>query len=307
MSQLPVPNNNAPAENPPSIVSSICSDSSFLGAGLGGPGGAAGGVYTNIPDGEIIHRVENTYLPAGSKSDRPPKSRLTGTIEKFVVFDGKIIPIEIAVYLRSMIDAAKKDGIRIQVTSGFRTMAQQQEGWSKYPGSWARPGWSPHQRGYAVDMSTRGGYSEQFGGGRYMWLVKNAYRFGFIRTVKFERWHWEFRGNWVGQPKPRWANDDRWKKLTQFQVVPRTHICGTGPKEDGWTNGSTVPVRYQFEPDKKAFDSEGRSGAVNTWTDEDGSHIPDKLDRLYPGWDKLGPATIESETPTETPTETPQT
>ena len=289
MSQLPTPQNNAPQQNTPDIISSICEDPALLGAfSSGGPGGSGGGVYQDISDGEIVNRIENTYLPANSDR-KNPQSRITGTIEKFVLFNGKIIPVEIAVYLRPMIEAAARDGVTINVTSGFRDMATQTDGWNRKPNLWAPPGWSPHQRGYAVDMNT-------IGGGRYEWLVKNAYRYGFIRTVQFERWHWEYRGNWAGQQKPTWANDGRWKQLSQFSTVPRYHTLGvTGskvmPSDIRW--GGALGDRH---PDRTT------GGKTNTWFGEDGEHIPNKLDRISPGWDKLGPAALPLIEPeTETP------
>ncbi len=53
----------------------------------------------------------------------------------------------------------------------------------------ARPGRSNHQHGQAFDLNTGG-----FDGNRiYDWMKKNGPRFGFIRTVNREHWHWEYR------------------------------------------------------------------------------------------------------------------
>ena len=104
-----------------------------------------------------------------------------------------------------MIIAAAADGVQITVTSGFRTMAKQQQLYNDDPYNSATPGKSPHQRGWAVDMNSRGG-------GRYAWLVKNAYRFGFVRTVIRERWHWEYHPG--AGPFSRIArNDPSWDGL----------------------------------------------------------------------------------------------
>ena len=281
MSQLPTPQNNTPQQNTPDIISSICEDPSFLGAvGDGGPGGAAGGIYSSIPDGEIYENVQDVYY-RGEKA---------GTISQFVKFDGKPIPVEIAGYLKSMIDAAAAEGVTILVTSGFRTYAEQERLKAEDPYNAARPGTSPHQRGYAVDMDSRGP-------GRYAWLVKNAYRYGFVRTVVRERWHWEYRGNWAGQQQPVWATAAfGWRQLSQFSAVARNHICG-----DGGRGGSKV-----LSPGSRWGEAAGANhpdtrlgGASNTWTDRDGTFLPDKFDREDPGWDQRGPATAP---PTETET-----
>ena len=98
-------------------------------------------------------------------------------------------------------EAAKRDGIRIVLNSGFRSYDQQKylyEGFQDgRPGfnSAARPGWSNHQSGIAFDIAnTGGGRSET-----YVWLSKNAHKFGFINSGRFfqnqrESWHWEYLG-----------------------------------------------------------------------------------------------------------------
>jgi hypothetical protein len=58
----------------------------------------------------------------------------------------------------------------------------------------ARPGYSNHQDpsgSQAIDI-------HQATGARYVWLKKHANRFGFIRTVGSEPWHWEYRPGWIG-------------------------------------------------------------------------------------------------------------
>ena len=271
MSQLPCPQNN-PTEGSPTTIDDICEDPSLLDAG--GPGGAAGGVYQNIPDGEVIQDVQDTYV-GGKRS---------GTISEFVVFNGKIVPKEIAVYLRPMFQAAAAEGVTLQVTSGFRTLAEQERLKAEDPYNAARAGRSPHQRGFAVDMNTRGP-------GQYEWLVKNAYRYGFVRTVIRERWHWEYRGNWPGQEKPVWASAEYgWEPASQFSIVKRNHRCGVANEHGGKKNmsentrwGGNLGDRH---PDRKQL------GYANTWFGLDGEHLPDKFDREDPGWDQRGPAPL---------------
>ena len=271
MSQLPCPQNN-PTEGSPTTIDDICEDPSLLDAG--GPGGAAGGVYQNIPDGEVVQDVQDTYV-SGQK---------TGTISEFVIFNGKPIPKEIAVYLRPMFQAAAAEGVTLQVTSGFRTYAEQERLKAEDPYNAARPGYSPHQRGFAVDMNTRGP-------GQYEWLVKNAYRYGFVRTVIRERWHWEYRGNWPGQQKPVWASSEyRWYPASQFSVVKRNHRCGVADANGGSKNmssntrwGGNLGDRH---PDRQ------QQGYANTWVGLDGEHLPDKFDREDPGWDQRGVAPL---------------
>ncbi len=91
--------------------------------------------------------------------------------------------------------AANAAGVSLAVNSGFRTMAEQQHLYHCYQtGSCnngnlaARPGYSNHQNGRALDLSTSS------------WLASNAARFGFKRTVPSEAWHYEFFGADPGGP-----------------------------------------------------------------------------------------------------------
>mgnify|MGYP001599212589 FL=1 len=89
--------------------------------------------------------------------------------------------------------AAASIGIELHVNSGYRTMVQQERLYAAYQAGAgnlaARPGYSNHQAGEAVDISgTEGGT-----GALYWWLEANAARYGWKRTVKSEPWHWEYR------------------------------------------------------------------------------------------------------------------
>ncbi|MBX3185461.1 MAG: M15 family metallopeptidase [Labilithrix sp.] len=91
--------------------------------------------------------------------------------------------------------AAHAAGVRLTINSGFRTMAEQQYFYNCYQtrrcnngNLAARPGYSNHQNGRALDLTTSS------------WLANNASRFGFKRTVPSEAWHYEFFGSDPGGP-----------------------------------------------------------------------------------------------------------
>ncbi|HEY5938144.1 MAG TPA: D-alanyl-D-alanine carboxypeptidase family protein [Kofleriaceae bacterium] len=85
--------------------------------------------------------------------------------------------------------AAADDGLELNVWSGFRTHERQKQlyqAWrAGYGNPAAKPGFSNHQSGRALDLVIR---DEQIAA----WLATNAQRFGFRRTVANEPWHWEF-------------------------------------------------------------------------------------------------------------------
>jgi hypothetical protein len=94
-----------------------------------------------------------------------------------------------------MFNAAAEDGVQVAINSGFRSYPDQKYLWEGYkagrPGFnlAAEPGKSNHQNGIAIDIDTAGGVGSRI----YDWLAANATAFGFIRTVKSEAWHWEYR------------------------------------------------------------------------------------------------------------------
>lgn len=91
-----------------------------------------------------------------------------------------------AVY--AMVEAAKKDGVKLSAASGFRTMAHQQSLCPCDGVSVAVPGTSNHQLGVAVDFG-EGGVLISSGSKMWRWLDKNADRFSF-KPYAVEPWHW---------------------------------------------------------------------------------------------------------------------
>ncbi|MGH8215232.1 MAG: M15 family metallopeptidase [Rhodanobacteraceae bacterium] len=118
-----------------------------------------------------------------------------------------------AAALKKMFATAKHDGVKLETVSGFRSMSYQtglirkklKRGMSieKALAINAVPGYSEHQTGCAVDVTTPGvpaadasfAKSKAFG-----WLERNAARFGFHLSFppgnpygyEYEPWHWRY-------------------------------------------------------------------------------------------------------------------
>lgn len=110
-----------------------------------------------------------------------------------------------------MVDAAKKDGIKIFSFSPYRSYQTQYNTYWGYVSSYgreetdtfsARPGSSEHQTGLAVDIN---GCDDNFGDTKEgKWLVNNSYKYGFILRYpkgkeyitgyQYEPWHFRFVG-----------------------------------------------------------------------------------------------------------------
>lgn len=140
---------------------------------------------------------------------------------------GRELPVHPRMYpqLMTMIDDASKEGVSLTFAKAFVTMSEQiyirqmfikkvnrdkvddmefilnAPVWEFSP-LVGLPGHSNHQDGYAIDFNVTGKPTV------YAWLVKNAIRYGFVRTIPSERWHWEIR-EWkmffkVAQDHPSW-------------------------------------------------------------------------------------------------------
>ncbi len=117
---------------------------------------------------------------------------------------------------------AKTSGVDITIISGFRSIAQQKKLFLKQINKRggkeaaarfsAPPGYSEHHTGYALDIGEGQNidtyikfefeYTEA-----YLWLVKNAHKYGFelsfpknnLQGVSYEPWHWRFVGSQKAQ------------------------------------------------------------------------------------------------------------
>jgi hypothetical protein len=108
------------------------------------------------------------------------------TIEVFML-GAKPVAVSTGNAFLAMQKAAKKAGVNLTLTSGFRTNDEQQRLFDCFQAGQcpvaAPPGSSNHQNGRALDLSVS------------TWLANNAAEFGFKRTVPSEPWHYEFFGD----------------------------------------------------------------------------------------------------------------
>lgn len=114
----------------------------------------------------------------------------------------------------NMAVAAKKEGIQLLVNSSYRDCESQQEayddyyygGGTEYADKYAaRPGYSEHQTGLALDIFTYNSTTSNFDKtDAFNWLVNNSYKYGFILRYpkgkeyltgyNYESWHYRYVG-----------------------------------------------------------------------------------------------------------------
>jgi len=177
----------------------------------------------------------------------------------FIPGDGtQTVRADAAFAYAAMKKAAMADGVNIQLGSGFRPAfgefskiktksgkelsvtsqysirksrapSKGESHWlgapsSAYSPQVAPPGKSNHGNGIALDLNT-GGYPSYPGnpfnqGGKIMqWLTFNAHRFGFLRSVSSEAWHWEY----YPPNKPYPSKNPVSSKDGPYAIVPKGH------------------------------------------------------------------------------------
>jgi len=117
----------------------------------------------------------------GYRRGKPFKIRL-------VEVGGALLEERTARAFRAMQSAAAHHGIQLVVRSGFRPHEKQQALYRRYRAGTgnlaARPGYSNHQSGTALDIIVRDPDT-------LAWMEEHGPRFGFRQTVRIEPWHWE--------------------------------------------------------------------------------------------------------------------
>ena len=161
--------------------------------------------------GDATRRALSTAIDSGLMQ-RLPEPLRKGTIAKSYVRgvastvvirqlgdgDGGSLESRAALAYYAMHAMAARDGVVFSANESFRTYEDQSKLWNKYkvsePGRAARPGWSTHQNGVAIDVSADAAGSQ--------WLTKHAKEYGFILPgytytsggkTYVETWHWEYR------------------------------------------------------------------------------------------------------------------
>jgi D-alanyl-D-alanine carboxypeptidase len=114
-----------------------------------------------------------------------------------------------------MWEAAHNEGIYLLLLSGYRSKAEQEKEYKYYKDYKgekyadtiaARPGWSEHQTGLAIDIYSKADYSADTFDTTptFKWLSENSYKYGYILRYtkgneditgyKYESWHYRYIG-----------------------------------------------------------------------------------------------------------------
>ena len=124
-----------------------------------------------------------------------------------------------------MYNDIEKEGMALFITSPYRSYNYQQKLYNNYVTTngqkmadsfSAKPGYSEHQTGFAVDLASKNSMYTRFQNTKeYQWMINNCYKYGFIlRYPKdkekqtgymFEAWHYRY----VGKKVAKYIHDNK--------------------------------------------------------------------------------------------------
>lgn len=134
---------------------------------------------------------------------------------------------------KNMSDAATKDGYGIIINSAYRSFQDQQDisdlyfryyGQSYVDKYIAKPGYSEHQTGLAIDVGSK--TTSVFANSKENnWMLDNAYKYGFIQRYtkrdenltgfRYEAWHYRY----VGKEIAKYCHDHNNMSLEEYFVI----------------------------------------------------------------------------------------
>lgn len=154
--------------------------------------------------------------------------------------------------LRQAMEEARKQGIKVNIASAFRTRAEQEYLYKTKPaGIAAPPGYSNHERGIAYDLS---GDLDKF--------EKIVERYGFARPLGHEPWHFTYQPEAKGGERV-WKDDDprlQSGKTKQFSPASYQRLAASLGQQHGFSN-SDISVMMRQLQQESGFDPKAKSPA----------------------------------------------
>jgi len=173
---------------------------------------AVGGVPSSGSGSGSGSGSSNTTTPpsggSGTTTTTPPSGNNPYPTPALTTVNGITVASSVATRVRGLLNAAAADGINLS-GYGYRdfnaqiALRRQNCGTTQYA-IWemppdacspptARPGYSYHERGLAIDFMANGRFINSRSNPGFIWLAANAGRFGFY-NLPSEPWHWDTRG-----------------------------------------------------------------------------------------------------------------
>jgi len=151
-----------------------------------------------------VYFLNENYTPS-ELTEIPEKNLYTKDREEFIHDD-------VWSKLRRMLSRAERDGVVMEIVSGYRSFEEQTSLKNNYKVIYgyganqfsADQGYSEHQLGTAIDVTTEGTAPATLtfeSTEAFKWMQGNAHRYGFIlsypkgnKYYEYEPWHWRYVG-----------------------------------------------------------------------------------------------------------------
>ena len=147
--------------------------------------GSEGSRATRREEIPVVASAEAEASPPASWSGMPTMASGGGYSGPLAYRQGEGMRPDVAAAFDRMAAAARRDGLSLVITSGFRSDAEQAELFEQNPDpTWvAPPGKSLHRCATELDLAPPSAYG---------WLARNAPRFGFVKRYSWEPWHFGY-------------------------------------------------------------------------------------------------------------------
>ena len=176
--------------------------------------GADNEFYTNTKKSDVTKKELMLTNKFNSLDETYDSANMVSVSNRYSYGVNQMVTSDTFTAFKKMFDDAKKENLTLIINSSYRSYTDQNDIYEKYKKNKgeeyadsiaARPGFSEHQTGYAVDLITYGATSSTFEEtDEFTWLQNNAHKYGFILRYpkdkeyltgySYESWHYRYVG-----------------------------------------------------------------------------------------------------------------
>lgn len=170
--------------------------------------------YTNTKTSDASKGILMLTNKFYSLDDTYDSSKMVSVSKQYSYGENQMVTEETFDAFLSMFKAAKNEDLTLIINSSFRSFKDQEDIYNEYKNTYgeeyankiaAKPGFSEHQTGMAIDIQTYGSTAKTFEEfDEFKWLQQNAYKYGFILRYpkdkeyltgyEYESWHYRYVG-----------------------------------------------------------------------------------------------------------------
>ncbi|MDY6051686.1 MAG: M15 family metallopeptidase [Rothia sp. (in: high G+C Gram-positive bacteria)] len=233
------------APSAPQEVTASSSNALAISSSQATPGGL---VSTDSATSPSTPPQQSTHRPADIESassltvlvnKQNPLSPLTYVPDNLQPFGAVMLRAEAAEAAHRMFEDASAAGVPMVALSGYRSYEDQERTYASWVAQYgpdqadvasARPGYSEHQTGLALDIGTGGNCDVQpcfKDTAAALWVAENAHRYGFV--VRYPWWQHETTGYWYESWHLRYIGEEEAAAFKASSSETLEDFWGAGP------------------------------------------------------------------------------